>query len=307
MYKISRYFPCLLLIAVLATSLIAAEKTTPHNTLGRAIAVADYGGNKVYLVDASGKITWQQEANRPQDVWVLPNGNILFTHVRGAIEMTPEKKVVWKYSVPETSEVHACQPLPNGLVLVAESGPMQILEVDRDGKVVKTVKLQTNTKNTHMQMRGVRKLSNGHYLVGQYTDGVVREYDGDGKIVTERKHSDAFGAVRLPNGHTLYPRGDAHCLVECDADGKVVWQLNENDLPGCPLRFVAGVQRLPSGETVICNWGGHGHIGEQPQIIIITPDKKVVGELFDFEKFSTISGIHVLGDNADATKFEVCR
>lgn len=307
MQKISRTLSVLsLAIALLAPSTVLGE-STPHNTLGRAVAMADYGGNRIFLVDADGKITWQQEANRPQDVWVLSNGNILFSHVRGAIEMTPEKEVVWKYEVPETSEVHACQPLPDGRVLVAESGPMQILEVDRDGKVVKTVKLQTNEKNTHMQMRGARKLANGHYLVGQYTDGVVREYDADGKIVSERKHEHAFAGIRLPNGHTLYPRGDAHCLEECDADGKVVWEIKENDLPGNPLRFVAGVQRLPSGETVICNWGGHGHIGEQPQIVIVTPDKKVVGELFDFEKFTTISGIHVLDNDADAGNFEVCR
>ena len=59
-------------------------------------------------------------------------------------------------------------------------------------------------------------------------------------------------------------------------------EVKENDLPGNPLRFVAGLQRLPNGNTLICNWGGHGFIGQQPQICEITRDKQVVGEIYDF-------------------------
>ncbi len=89
--------------------------------------------------------------------------------------------------------------------------------------------------------------------------------------------------------------------------GKVVWEVNENDLPGNPLRFVAGLERLPNGNTLICNWGGHGHVGEQPQIVEITRDRKVVGEFYDFDQFSTISGVFLLGLGQDASRFEVLR
>lgn len=76
----------------------AAEPPTrapqPRHALGKPFACADYGGNKVCLVDAAGRITWQIPAHRPQDVWVLRSGNILFSHLRGAREVTRDKKVV---------------------------------------------------------------------------------------------------------------------------------------------------------------------------------------------------------------------
>lgn len=282
----------------------AADAPVRH-TLGKPFACADYGGNKVCLVDAAGKITWQMPSERPQDVWVLKSGNILFTHVHGVKEVTPGKKVVWEYTTAPGNEIHACQPLPGGLVMIAESGPMRIIEVDRQGKIVKEVKLTTECKKTHPQMRAARKLANGHYLVGQYSDGVVREYDGDGKIVWEFRQPMAFGGIRLPNGNTLVAAGDAHRIVEVSPEGKVVWEIKENDLPGNPLRFVAGLQRLPDGNTLVCNWGGHGHVGQQPQIFEITREGKVVGELYDFQQFSTISGAQLLGTDADPANFEV--
>ena len=92
-----------------------------------------------------------------------------------------------------------------------------------------------------------------------------------------------------------------------DAQGKTVWEVGENDLPGNPLRFVAGMQRLPNGNTVVCNWGGHGHVGQQPQIFEVTRDKKVVGEVFDFKQFGTLSGVFILGLEGDPTQFEILR
>lgn len=283
------------------------SKTPARWTLNRPVLLADYGGNMIYKLGADGEIQWSHPAQRPQDVWMLPSGNILFSHVKGATEVTPDKKVAWSYTVPNSSEVHAAQPLPGGLVLVAESGPAQILEVDREGNVQKTVKLTIATKKTHGQMRCVRKTAAGTYMVGQYTDQVVREYDGSGKILNEWKHPHAFSGIRLPNGGTLCSCGDAHRVVEFGADGKVLWELTENELPGCPIRFAAGLQRLPNGNTLICNWGGHGHVGEQPQIVEVSPDKKIVGELYDFHRFSTIAGIYALGLEGDPTNFEIIR
>ena len=294
---------CLLHLVVVTA--VAAD--APRLTLGKPFACSDYGGGKVCLVDADGKITWQIAAAGAQDAWVLPNGNILFCHVLGVKEVTREKEVVWEYKSAAGNEIHACQPLPDGKVMVAESGPMQIIEVDRQGQITKTVKLTSKTTNAHLQMRGARKLANGNYLVGQYGDGAVREYDSTGKIVWEFSQEQAFSAIRLPDGNTLISTTDMHSIIEVDPDGKVVWELNENDLPGNPLRSVAGMQRLPNGNTLVCNWGGHGHIGEQPQIFEVTRDKKVVGEIFDFKQFGTISTIFIMTLDGDPANFELLR
>jgi len=308
MWAMAVIFACALTgTGLVAEAAVDLAKTPIRKTLNRAVALADYGNNKIHILNKAGDIVWQVPAERPQDVWVLPNGNILFSHLRGATEVTRAKEVVWTYKVPNTSEVHACQPLPNGSVMIAESGPMQILEVDSQGQVIKTVKLQSDETNSHRQMRCVRKLPSGNYLVGQYFDAVVREYGPDGRIIKAWKHSDAFGAIPLTEGRLLCPCGDAHRVIEYDANGKVIWEVTENELKDNPLRFVAGLFRLTNGNTLICNWGGHGYVGQQPQIVEITPDKKVVGELYDYHHMGTISGIYVIDDLRDPTQFEVMR
>ena len=290
------------LLVVLATVTLNVSGAEPGKTvkqvirmtLGRPIALADSGKNLIHILDSKGTILWQYPAVRPRDVWVLPNGNVLLTHRSGVKEVTRDKRVVWQYAFPETSEIHACQPLADGSVMIAESGPMRILEIDRHGKILKEVKLQSAETHKHRQMRCCRKLPDGHYLVGQYFDGVIREYDEEGAIVADIEHSDAHAGLRLSNGNTLCSFGDAHRLVEYDAQKKVVWSLEENDLPGCPLRFVGQAWRLANGNTIICNWAGHGYVGKQPQLVEVTAEKKVVGELFDYTRFGTISGFFVL-------------
>src|SRR3954468_17763338 len=75
---------------------------------------ADSYAGKVAVVSAEGKIEWEYACNAPQDCWRLANGNYLFCHVRGALEVTPDKKIVWEYKSGTNTEVHACQPLPDG-------------------------------------------------------------------------------------------------------------------------------------------------------------------------------------------------
>jgi len=281
----------------------SGQKEVSHSFL-----CSDYGANMIRIVSECGEIVWEHKVNRPQDLWRLPNGNILFTHLRGVQEITPEKEIVWEYQTEKPNEIHSCQPLANGVVMVAVSGPCEILEIDRDGKILKTVKLKINKKNIHGQMRQARKLRNGNYLVGHYADALAREYDPNGKVIREiAVPGNPYGGVRLPNGNTLIGCGDGHALVEVDPDDNIVWRIDENDLEGHPLRFVAGVQRLPNGNTVVCNWGGHGHVGEQPQLFEVTPDKEVVWQVFDFDKFSTIAHIQVLDVKGDVTKGKILR
>lgn len=270
----------------------------------------DYPGGKVCQVSADGKIEWQYDCKNPQDCWRLPNGNTLFCFVSGALELTPEKKVVWEYKAPTTEkvEVHACQPLPDGKVMIVECGTSRIIEVDREGKIAKEIKLTTTETKLHNQFRGTRKLANGHYLVAFKGEGRIVELDGDGKEVKSTKvPGDPHGAYALPDGHLLVSCGDGHKVMEFDAEGKVVWELNENDIPGMPLRLMAGAQRLPNGNTVFCIYLGHGHLGEQPQVIEVTRDKKVVWQVADHAQFKSINQIQLLDVPGDVTKGEIIR
>ena len=292
------------LLALLAATALSARAAHPF-------LCCDYGGGKVCAVSAEGKIEWEYACKNPQDCWRLPNGNTLLCHVSGAIELTPDKKTAWEYKAPADVkvEVHACQPLPDGRVLIVECGTSRIIEVDRDGKIAKEIKLTTAPEvKLHNQFRGARKLANGHYLVCFKGEEKVVELDGDGKVVrTVKVPGDPHGALALPGGHLLVTCGDGHAVLELDAQQQVVWELNETDLPGNPLRLMAGCQRLPNGNTVFCVYLGHGHIGEQPQVIEVTRDKKIVWQVDDHAQFKTINQIQLLDIPGDVTKGEILR
>jgi hypothetical protein len=160
----------------------------------------------------------------------------------------------------------------------------------------------------HDQYRGTRKTKDGHYVVCFKGEHKVVELDGDGKVLREIKApGDVHEVVQLPDGHLLITCGDGHKVVELDSKENVVWQLDENELPGNTLRLMAGCQRLPNGNTVFCNYLGHGHTGEQPQFFELTPDKKVVWQWEDHEHFKTINQIQLLDVPGDPVKGELLR
>ena len=240
----------------------------------------------------------------------MPNGNYLFCFQTGALELTRDKQKVWEYTAPEKVEVHACQPLPDGRVMLVECGTCRIIEVDRTGKIVKEIKLTIPPENVklHDQFRGTRKTKDGHYLVSFKGEHRVVELDGEGKELRSiQVPGDVHEVISLPKGHLLVTCGDGHKVIELDAKEKVVWELNENDLPGNTLRLMAGCQRLPNGNTVFCNYLGHGHLGKQPHFFELTPDKKVVWEFADHTNFKTINQIQLMDVPGDVTKGEILR
>jgi hypothetical protein len=265
---------------------------------GREFACADYSVGRVCLIDSAGQITWEHPAKHCNDVWVLPSGNLLFTTGHGVLEVTRDKQVVFKYE--SKSEIYACQRLPDGNTFIGECNAGRLLEVAPDGKIVKEIRLLPEGKDGgHGYMRNSRKLANGHYLVTHTKDHVVREYDGEGKIVREiPAKGGPHSVARLANGNTIIAVGDqpgGSRVFEVDPAGNTVWQISNEDLPGDPLAFMTGFHRLPNGNTVISNWLGHNRFGTAPHLYEIAPDNKVVWTFNDHTNFRTVSTVQVLG------------
>jgi hypothetical protein len=294
----------------LALAFVSATFFVSTVRAGHPFIAADSYGNRVSVVSSNGVVEWSFDCKHPQDCWRLANGNYLFCHEGGALEMTPDKKIAWEYKAGTNTQIHACQPLPDGRVLVVENGPCRILELDRAGKIAKEIKLTPPPPNVklHDQFRGTRKTVNGHYLVSRKGEHRVDELDGDGKtLYSIPVPGDVHETVLLPNGHLLIACGEGHKVIELDTDRKVVWSLDENELPRHTLRLVSGLQRLPNGDTVICNYLGHGHLGEQAHVFEVTPDKKVVWEVNDHTNFKVINQIQLLDVPGDPAKGEILR
>lgn len=291
----------LAMVLSLAGVVSAADEARP----AYRVLAADRG--KVAIVNAKGEVEWQIDNRHDvHDLHLLPNGNILFsTNATTVVEMTPEKKVVWKYeSKPKEGykggvEVHAFQRLDKDVTMIAESGNRRIIEVDKDGKIVHEVPLTVERPSAHRDTRMVRKLENGHYLVCHESDGKVREYDRAGKVVwtyaldladrprapghgPEGHGTEVFGAIRLPSGNTLIAGGNNNRVIEVNPEGKIVWSINHDELPGIRLAWVTTLQRLPNGNTIV----GNCHAGpDNPQLFEVTPDKKVVWTFKNFKTF----------------------
>ena len=265
---------------------------------GHRFACTDYTQGKVFLVDGAGKVEWSYDAPHANDIWVLPNGNLLFNTGHGAKEVTRDKKVVFAYE--STSEVYACQRLPNGNTFIGESNAGRLLEVNPAGRIVKQIRLLPEGQDGgSAYMRNARRLANGNYLVAHYGLQLVREYDSEGKAVWQvAAPGGPHSAVRLPDGNTLIASADRDGatarVFEVAPDGRTVWEVRGEELPGISLKFMAGLHRLPNGNTVMSNWLGHGQFGKAPHLIEVTRDKRVVWTFADHETMQTISSVEIL-------------
>jgi len=308
-----------LLVAVLALPLALHAADIQHE-----FACGDYSGGKVFLVGKDGKVTWEYKTGSCNDLWVLPNGNLLFNTGRGVQEVTRDKKVVFDYvgspmkhavkqkdgTMKETtspSEVYACQRLANGNTFVGECNSGRLLEIAPDAKtIVKETRILPEGKNGgHAYLRNARLLPNGNFLCCLYGDQLVNEYDPTGKLVRSIKAPGGpHSAARLANGNTLIALGDKvktkdgieTGLIEVDKNDKIVWQVGNNDLPGRPLMFMTGFHRLANGNTVLSNWQGHGKLDRAPQLIEVTADKKIVWTYANFAEMKTVSSILILDE-----------
>lgn len=295
---------CRLVIAFgIGLSLLTVMPGLTQENTGRRLVAQDRG--KVTILSAKGEVEWQTECRFvSHDIEMLPGGNLLLhTAPATIVEMTPQKQVVWEFvSKPKEGyngpvEIHAFQRLKNGLTMISESGNRRIIEVDKAGKIVHEMPLTVDKPNAHRDTRMARKLDNGHYLVCHEGDGVVREYDPKGRVVwsyalelngRERAPghdghgTEVFGAIRLPNGNTLIAGGNNNRVLEVNREGKIVWSVEQTELPGIRLTWVTTLQRLPNGNIII----GNTHAGpDNPQLIEVTRDKKVVWTFRDFKTF----------------------
>lgn len=268
------------------------------------------GDQRLAIVDRDGKIEWEMPWGGIHDLWVLGNGHILVQQGAAQVaEIDPKtKQVVWKYDSAKQNgnagkrvEVHAFQPLDDDRLMIAESGPARIIEINRAGELLREIKLVVKKPDAHTDTRLARKLASGNYLVCHEGDGTVREYNGKTGAVEweyevplfgrqpkgghgpEAFGNKCFSAVRLASGNTLIATGNGHSVIEVTPDKQVVWKIEQRDLPDIVLAWVTTLEVLPSGNYLI----GNCHAGPgQPLLIELEPkSKRVVWKLDRHQDF----------------------
>lgn len=294
--------------------LINSTEATPENLPGNGLAQHPmlYVGencNRMFLVK-DGKVIWTYQTGKgPEydDVWMLSNGNILFTRMQYVALITPDKKVLWRYDCNnskgiEHTEVHTCQPIGLDKVMFVVNGlPPKLFVVNiKTGKVEVEHELPFekpgDPNGIHGQFRRARVTAKGTYLVSFLTMNRVVEYDKNFKEIWSYEINSPWATIRLKDGNTLITDEKDWLTREVNPKGETVWEFNcQTDLPA-EYQFTSAPQsctRLANGNTIFTS---RGQSGKGPQLIEVTKDKKVVWVLHDWQNVGDATAVQILDD-----------
>jgi len=278
----------------LGMTLAAAARPAPAAEAVRRVLVC---GPRTAILEigdpaADGRVEWSHPANT-REGWVLPDGNVLLALSRGdggpggaAVEIARGKdgapdREVWRYDGTQ-EEINSIQKTPEGTYVLTEAGPNpRLLEIDAAGKVVVEFPLGCQKANGHMQTRMTRKQADGTYLAPHLFDFAIVRYDRSGKELARIGTRDPaaaalntwpFTAITLPDGGILAGLTNGNRVVEFDRAGTIRWQIDTAETDGA-IADACGVQRLPSGNTMIASY----HVGKHGERLVeVSPSKEVV-------------------------------
>ena len=152
----------------------------------------------------------------------------------------------------------------------------------------------TDQKTVHAQFRRVRYTSKGTYLVSFLEMNKVIEYDRHFKPIWEYDIKSPWAAIRLKNGNTLITDEKDILTREVNPRKETVWELRSSDLPAAYRYLNAqSATRLVNGNTIICSRGGDV---KGPQLVEVTPDKRVVWVLWDWADFGPATAVQILDE-----------
>ena len=266
------------------------------------LVLVDSAQHRIVWLDREGNIEREiTDTHSCYDVFVLPNGQVLYPHFGPANEscdgfslVNPDGSASLVYHTQ--GEVFSCQPLPSGNILVGELRPQRLTEVSPEGKVVLEIPVPYEGP-THECLRAVRKVGDTYYAVSPGAKSIFR-FSKDGTLEkTYSTHPDTFGMVILPNGNLVYA-----CMsgaYEIDQNGNEVWSLTDADITEMNIRWLLGVQLLSNGNLVFTNWLGHGHTDEGIQCFEVNRAKQVVWFLDGRGTLLLPAAVQILDEDAE--------
>lgn len=278
------------------------------------------GCNRIFVV-ADGKVIWTYDTGSGgelDDVWMLSNGNILFSRMYWCAEVSPDKKQTWYYKVPEDCEIHTLQPIGLSSVLLIQNGPTPkaIIMNKASGEIEYEHEIPYDKSlPVHTQFRRGRLTAEDTFLISYMEMGKVVEYDRDFNVLWSYNTPRPWSSQKLLNGNVLITDETELCVKEVNREGEVVWSCYASELPevytrggsfdrpGAPPNAAEGQEtepigwqtctRLLNGNTILCSQGGFG-IG--PQFIEVDSDKNVVWALKNWKDLGPATHIQVLSD-----------
>lgn len=262
----------------------------------KKMLLAGSGWNKVAMIDKkTQKLVWIHDLGPKTECNCLDytrRGEVVYAYGKGARLVTKDHRTVWDFQVDE-GELHTASVLPDGGFLLAVTGkPARIIELDKDGKIRKEITYDTKINSLHGQFRQVRKSAAGTYLLPLMGRHVVVELDADGKeLKTYPAEGNTFAVLELKDGNLLISCGDAHSIMKVDRKtGEVIQHIRQDDIEGVAFQFVAEIASYRDN-LFIANWLGHSKVKNQPLVVELDKDGKVVWTLAGNPEIRDVSAI----------------
>ena len=257
--------------------------------------------NRILLTN-EGKVIWTYDTQggyELDDVWMLSNGNVLYSHMTYIEEITPKKDVVWHYDPPAGAEIHTCQPLGLDKVLIGLNQvpvpKLQVINIKTNAIEMEHALPDGMSTGAHGQLRRMRMTKDGTYLVAWLTKAKVVEYDKDFNPLHTFATPQPWSVSRLHNGNTLIMDENQSTCKELDAQGNLVWSLKKSEInvPGAQLGGnTQTCERLSSGNTVMFFHSTPGNL----QAVEVTPTKEVVWALEDWKNLGDATSAQFLDE-----------
>lgn len=222
----------------------------PAFPFGFLVAEHDVRHQRVIEVSPQGKITHCYDCDDlPLDVDLRDDGHVLLTTRRAVIELNPQWKEVWRYTIDDVF-VSAAQFLESAQVLVADTSRAQVYVLDRNHRVLRAIDVtrSADLDPPYHLFRNVRQQRTGRVLVACFHDRKVAEFDWTGELVWQALvEGTPYQALVLPHGNLLVSLGPAGRIVEIDRSGRVLRRYDMTEDHGLERGWIAGISFQPDG------------------------------------------------------------
>jgi len=274
------------------TSATSSESDRPIRVAARAAACAilfNFTGIIALATGTAGaRIATVASATNPGQIVVMPHNQLLITDI-GSLDRTGGKVIItnfqrqllWQYQgaldIP-----HSAYPMPNGDILIADTGDNRVIEVNRASQIVWDT---DNLGNGHGVLgegtmsdgstldypNDAKPLANGDILISCRLQNRVIEITDQGKIVRDISgflHGQ-HNPTPLSNGDMLISDSGWDRVLEINPKNKVVWQFG-GQVDGVDiLNWPRDAQLLSDGNTLITD-------SDNDRLIVVTPSGKIV-------------------------------
>lgn len=275
----------------------------PISLFAQKLLIAGCNFNKIMLIDkATGEKEW---------VFDIPNYSecncaslsknkktLVYSNKREVCLVAFKSgELIWDFKVDKGQEAHTARFLPNGNILVGicASPKARILELGKNGKILKETNFETGVENPHGQFRQIIKNKKGNYVVPLIGRGAVVEVNPKGEIVREVKlNAPVFSVKELKNGNWLLSCDGGRIFIVNPNTEEKLRVIDNSNIDGAKMLFMTEAQMLKNGNILASNWNGHSKDKSQPKLMEIDKNNRVVWVLKDDSDIPNISAVTVV-------------